>query len=339
MSDERLYSNGAIRFLESNGTLITDHIEIEDKTDTDDDDLYPLFSQGQRSKRFWFKHNLVSATVQDDDTYKLEFYRAASQKSVHEEFAKWVVERKGDSKVSILIRKNGSLVANKVSFKPPVIDDLELNYGTGFGKVHEKIMTKLALREGKLMIFSGVTGSGKSTYIKYLSSICDREFIFIPVGMAGSLSSEDLLPLLVDHKECVLIIEDAEQIIQPRGSGKDDSVVSVLLNVSDGILGNLLRATTILTMNAGDECIDSAILRRGRLSFRHDFAKLSEKDAKRLAKTLGKDDKGITEATSLADVYGVGEDIGQPEIKSRQLGFHTLIPTPKTGETKEKEGS
>ena len=325
MSDERLYSNGAVRFLETNAVLITDHIEIEDKTDTDDDDLFPLYSQGQRSKRFWFKHNLVSATVQDDDTYKLEFYRAASQKSVHEEFAKWVVERKGNSKVSILIRKNGSLVANKVSFKPPIIDDLELNYGTGFGKVHEKIMTKLDARDGKLMIFSGTTGSGKSTYLKYLSSICNREFIFVPVGMAGSLSGEELLPLLVDHKEAVLIIEDAEQVIRPRGSDGNDSGISCLLNLSDGILGSLLKTTIILTFNAGDQAVDKALLRRGRLSFRHDFGKLSVESAKRLAKMLGKDETTITTDTSLADVYGVGEDIGQPEVKHRGLGFHTLF--------------
>ena len=340
MSDERLYSNGAIRFLETDGVLITDHVEIEDKTDTDDDDdLFPMYSQGQRSKRFWFKHNLVSATVQDDDTYKLEFYRAASQKSVHEEFAKWVVERKGDSKVSILIRKNGGLVANKVSFKPPVIDDLELNYGTGFNKTHEKMKGILDEGGSSLFMINGSPGTGKSNYLKYLSSIVDRDFVFISPGLASSLSSPDFISLLMDKKGGVLILEDAEGAVKARGSeNSDDTAVSSLLNITSGFLGDILSISVIITTNADHPFVDPAMMRKGRLSMTLSMGPLSVEDAKRLAKHLKKDIV-VSAPMTLAEIYGADTDTGYTPPVERQVGFHTLIPTPKTGETKQKEGS
>lgn len=338
VSDERLYSNGAVRFLESNAVLITDHIEIEDKTDTDDDDLFPLYSQGQRSKRFWFKHNLVSATVQDDDTYKLEFYRAASQKSVHEEFAKWVVERKGDSKVSILIRKNGSLVANKVSFKPPVIDDLELNYGTGFNKTYAKMKGILDSGKSSLTLLHGAPGSGKSTLLKHLSSVVSRDWIFIPTGLADQLASPDFISLLMDKKGAILILEDAEGAVQTRGNERsNETAVSTLLNLTDGVLGSILDLAILVTYNCDKQFIDPALLRKGRLSLDLSLGPLSIPDAKRLATHLGKT-IDITSPMTLADLYGADTDTGYTPPKERQVGFHTLIATPKTGGEKEKEG-
>ena len=338
VSDERLYSNGAIRFLETNAVLITDHIEIEDKTDTDDDDFLSKYSQGQRSKRFWYKHNLVSATVQDDDTYKLEFYRAASQISVHEEFTKWVVERKGDSKVSILIRKNGSLVANKVSFKPPVIDDLELNYGSGFKKTHEKMKGILDEGGSSLFMINGSPGTGKSNYLKYLSSIVDREFVFISPGLASSLSSPDFISLLMDKKGGVLILEDAEGAVKARGSeNSDDTAVSSLLNITSGFLGDILSISVIITTNADHPFVDPAMMRKGRLSLSLTMGPLSVEDAKRLAKHLGKDIEPSVPMT-LAEIYGADTDTGYTPPKERQVGFHTLFPTPNPDDSQEKVG-
>jgi hypothetical protein len=263
---------------------------------------------------------LVSATVQDDDTYKLEFYRAASQKSVHEEFAKWVVERKGDSKVSILIRKNGSLVANKVSFKPPVIDDLELNYGSGFGKVHEKIVEKMNEKKAGLYLLHGPAGTGKSNYIKYLTSIIDREALWIPVGMSDKLSDPDFISLLMDKRECILIFEDAEQAVQSRDSIHDSSSVSTLLNLSDGILGNIINASLILSYNSDTSTIDPALLRPGRLSVDYTFEALKMEDAKRLCAHLGKDTQVVGPMT-LAEIYNADAKAEYVPPAKRKIGF------------------
>lgn len=334
VTDERSYLNGAVRFLETHGVLISDNIKIKDITKPEEDG-YPLFSQGERSKRFWYKDNLVSASVNDDETYKLDFCRPASKKSVHEEFARWVVERKGDSKVSILIRKNGSLIANKVSFKPPVIDDLEMNYGSGFTKTYTKLKGILDNDRSSLILCHGQPGTGKSTLLKYLSSVVNREVIFIPTGLCDQLASPDFISLLMDKKGAILILEDAEGAVQTRGNERsNETAVSTMLNISDGVLGSILELKLIVTYNCDKQFIDPALLRKGRLSLDMSLGTLSVKDAKRLATHLGKTIE-VTKPMTLADIYMADTDTGYIPLEPKQVGFHTLLPTPKSSEAQE----
>ena len=345
LADERAYSNRALHFLIKNGELIEESLTIEDSKKPEDNCSIPTYEFGGdgETKKFLYKDNLILISLTDDETYSMSFYRPLSRPFVNKEFEEWILERRGESKVSILVTRSGSLVANKVSFAPPVIDDLELNYGTGFKKVHDAIVEKLNRRDGKLFIFSGTMGSGKSTFIKYLTSIVDREFVFIPVNMAGSLGSPEFISLLMGKKEAVLILEDAEQAIHQRGESGDSSAVATLLNLTDGILGTLLSISVLVTFNSDKSLIDRALTRKGRLAFDYDFGCLSIEDSKRLAQHLGKeiDPKG---PMSLAEIYGVGDETNYvPPEETKQMGFHTLphfaLPasTPKVGPPKEKE--
>jgi energy-coupling factor transporter ATP-binding protein EcfA2 len=333
--DERPYSNGLVRFLEREGEILERYDKYE-RTARDEDDA-PFYYGGYTL--YLYKDNLIPVKQGDEGVVTVDAYYPTSRKCVLDKFKKYLIPEKGDSKVSILVSRNGGLTAQKVSFPAPCIDDLDLNYGTGFKKTHAKIVEKLEARNGKIFLFSGHMGSGKSTYIKYLTSILGREVLWIPVNMVGNLASPDFISLLMSRKECVLILEDAEQAIQQRGSGSDDSAIATLLNLSDGVLGSLLNISIIITLNADRSTLDKAIFRKGRLAYDFDFKPLSVQDSNRLLKHLGKTQTTETPLT-LAEIYGVDDENGHQATitPSRQVGFHTLMNglTPNPAPVKEK---
>lgn len=329
LNDERSFSLEIIDFLKKEAVLIEDYNTIAEKkllTDEDDDLGFLYGRPGSNSSLFLYKNNLISVSKKDQTTVELNYFYAVGDMAQNQDFERWVSIEKGQSKVSILVSQGGSLTSKKVSFSPPVMGDLELNYGTGFNKVHNKIIDKLASKKAGLILMHGSPGTGKSFYIKHLTAISDREFIFIPVNMADQLGSPEFISLLMNKKESVLILEDAEQAVQSRESG-NLSAVSTLLNLADGILGSFLNITIIVTYNADRQHIDKALLRKGRLMFDYYFGELSAKDANRLGEHLKKDLKA-KEPMSLADIYGIEDDINySPAETQRQMGFHVTQKT------------
>ena len=73
--------------------------------------------------------------------------------------------------------------------------------------------------------------------------------------------------------------EDAEKVIGDRQNSGSSVGVSNLLNLSDGILGDILNIHVIATFNMDKERIDSALLRKGRFDeiFFVDLPKLLER--------------------------------------------------------------
>jgi len=192
--------------------------------------------------------------------------------------------------------------------KKPTID-IELNYGSQFMEVHEKIMKALSTKDKQgVVLLHGLPGTGKTHYIRFLiNSLKEKELIYVPPDMAYALSSPDFLPFLMKHTNAVLIIEDAENIIKDR-QYQDNQAVANLLNLSDGLLGDCLNLQIIATFNSDIARIDSALLRKGRLIADWKFDKLEVEQAKKLAQQLGYESE-ITEAMTLAEIYGLNEQL------------------------------
>ena len=69
----------------------------------------------------------------------------------------------------------------------------------------------------------------------------------------------------------------------------NDSSVSNLLNISDGLLADFLNVQIICTFNSSLTLVDSALMRKGRLIAKYEFGKLSAGKAQRLSNHLGFD--------------------------------------------------
>ena len=172
----------------------------------------------------------------------------------------------------------------------------------------------------KLVLLHGLAGTGKTTYLKYLAHELGKKVLFLPPVMAESIVNPDFVPFLMENKDCVLIIEDAEKVIGDRKDSGSSVGVSNLLNLSDGILGDILNIHVIATFNMDKEKIDSALLRKGRLIAEHKFDKLNVEDTNILIKHLGMDNV-VGEEMTLADIYNINTEQYKTEEVKPKIGF------------------
>jgi hypothetical protein len=207
--------------------------------------------------------------------------------------------------------------------------DLALNYGEQFTEINDTIMTRLKEKPSGLYMFHGSPGTGKTTYIKYLANVVDRDFIYVPTNMLEYFTTDpNSLSILLRKPNSVLVLEDAEKAILKRDDGGSSSSVSSLLNLSDGIMSDIMKTAIILTYNCPKQDIDEALRRKGRLQIDYEFNLLPKKDALKLAHTLNYPSdfikEEITGDMSLADIYNLQTKIEFQEKKEkhdRVVGF------------------
>ena len=198
--------------------------------------------------------------------------------------------------------------------------DIELGYGKGFKPIHEKIIGKLNEPKSKgLVLLHGTPGTGKTHYLKYLASkIKNKRVLFIPPFLADFITSPEMTPFLIQNAGSVLFIEDAERVITDRNNGGGNGV-SNILNITDGILSDILNIQIVATFNMDKAKIDSALLRKGRLIAEHKFDAPPVEDSQALIDHLGYQHKAekpmtLTEIYNLSEVEYKSEEKGRPSI-------------------------
>lgn len=267
---------------------------------------------------------LKSKYDKEDLLFDLEFYYTLSHGIFDTNFdmkkiSEYEVEVKKRG-INLVKAEHGHLDTEEYEMNIPDVD-VKLNYGENFVKIHETIINRLNKKNDKgIVLFHGDPGTGKTSYIKYLTRlITEKEILFIPPSMAESLSEPSIIPFLMEHKNSILIIEDAEKVISDRELHGSSAGVSNILNITDGILGDCLNIQIVATFNMKKEKIDQALLRKGRLICEHKFGPLSVEDSNELLKHLGKE-KTVDKPTTLADIYNIDEDVVRVENK-KQIGF------------------
>lgn len=211
-----------------------------------------------------------------------------------------------EASLQMICKTQGGFYLTPITIKKPLISDLKIHYGEEFEQIHDTIMKALKCEESHgLILLHGIPGSGKTHYIRYLiQEFTDKQLIYVPPDMTSSISTPEFFPFMLQNKDSILIIEDAENIIRSR-EDKNSTTQSVanLLNLSDGLLGDSLHQPIIATFNCELNSIDSALLRKGRLISQYEFGKLSIENSQKLSNQLGFSTK-ITEPMTLADIYG-----------------------------------
>lgn len=178
----------------------------------------------------------------------------------------------------------GNIFTKSVPLQWQPFEDPEIkaNYGEEFYKKQLQL-DQMFLDENKrgLYLLHGVPGSGKSSYIKHIISKYHeaRRIIYFPPECVNSIGSPDFIPFLLNNRGAVLLLEDAENVLQHAPDERRSSATTNLLNLCDGLLADVLNVTVIATFNCNHSAIDPALLRPGRLKFKWNFEKLTEEQS------------------------------------------------------------
>lgn len=196
--------------------------------------------------------------------------------------------------------------------------------------------------KGKLVLFHGKPGTGKTSYIRYvLSTVYNGDVVFMNSDIFADLSSVSFATFALSNLQGkVLVIEDAESLLVSRGdktnagSVKDRTTsIADLLNFTDGLIGDALNVKVVASFNTEIKDIDPALLRKGRLFCKEEFGELNKEQTKELIDFLAVDtfkkykDYKIEnvilpkdkETYSLADIYGAVSDLEEKLKESTKV--------------------
>jgi len=225
-----------------------------------------------------------------------------------------------NKRVGLILRDDFGLTLKKFDVSPGDMS-VEENYCDDFKVISDKIVDTLNTDDNTgLVLLHGKPGSGKTTYIRHLSTLLDKDIMFVPNNMANILTSPEFIPFIMKYPNSIIIIEDAEKVIRSRESGGNNEATSNILNMSDGILGECLKTQIIATFNIDRENIDKALLRKGRLIAEYEFNELDVDKSNKLLKKLNIDFT-TKEPMLLTDIYNYEDNIGINDNKKQKIGF------------------
>lgn len=240
------------------------------------------------------------------------------------DFDKFLFEEKLNSVIHTIFRdEHGGIVFEPFETVVPEGYSVEKYYTKDFQPMHNHIVETLKKNESGLYLFHGEPGTGKTTYIKYLASLINRDMIYVPVAFIDSLVDPSFLPALLKKRHSILVIEDAEKALLAREPGDSSSLVSAILNITDGIMGNVFSISVIATYNSPRAGIDKALLRKGRLKGEHKFDKLPIEQAQKILDE-NKIKHTAHEPMSLAEIFNTSEpDVLTTKslVEEKRMGF------------------
>lgn len=209
-----------------------------------------------------------------------------------------------------------SIYTSHYDYSPKDIS-IENNYNDDFQKPYEKICEVIEKKnETGLVLMYGEPGTGKSSVIKNLiSKYPETEFVFVDGSLLANVPNNLLVSYFIENVNTVFILEDCEKVLMSREEGYNP-VINTLLNVTDGIIGDVLGIKLICTFNTSLSKIDKALLRKGRLSVKYEFKKLK---ANKVSKLLGRE---VKEDMNLADIYNIDNENDFSKTEKKKVGFN-----------------
>ena len=182
-----------------------------------------------------------------------------------------------DEKSWTIALNAGSYITTRRNKLPEYEINVERNYNDDIPT--DEVLEILSEKKPGLVLFYGEPGGGKTSFIKYLIKECDKDFIIMDPSVITSCSDSKLIDFLDEHKDSVIVLEDCEKLLVSRDTD-GNATIGTLLNLTDGIIGDLMGVKFICTFNCSLSKIDEALLRKGRLLLKYEFGKLSEEKTK-----------------------------------------------------------
>lgn len=284
--------------------------------------LHNLFINKKGSKKIIDIINLYYPISIDDET-NMDFFvkniisKIINELEINSEETEEIKEEKYN--IGILSSNDNGYYIKKFDLSKKIDkikdSDFNLHYGDGFSEFNDKLLESLKSKKSNkgLYLLYGDPGTGKSYYIKYLLHKLysyKKPVIYIPSALIESILDPMFTDFITNYSiknknSIVLLIEDAEYLVCSREK-YINSAISNLLNMTDGILNDIMGTQIIVTLNSDINNIDNALMRDGRLIAKKQFTKLNKDQSLKLLKHLNLDENNsIDKDMTLAEIYAL----------------------------------
>lgn len=299
--------------------LVVKKWNTEDAKDADFGKDFPyqlLFKNNQKKSLVWI--------ALEHDTLTVDLYYDCKDSATE----KWAIAQNDQLRkqfglsrsptFNVLTKCHGNFMTEEVRTEARSID-VDVHYNNDFKAVYHNIENAIKTNNSGLILLYGEPGTGKTTYIKSLiAQHQDANFIFIQNEFVNNLLDPDFISFLLKQRNAILIIEDAEKVITSRERLREDSVVSTILQLTDGLFSDYLNIKIICTFNTSLSKIDTALLRKGRMLAMYEFQPLSLQKTNQLLQSIG---IGQThEALTVADIFNYEQET-YVNVEQQQIGF------------------
>ena len=229
-----------------------------------------------------------------------------------------VTKKPSNSVFALMSSSNGLALRSIGNINHNIIED---NYTKDAITGYKHIVNCLSSGDpcGRLALLQGPPGTGKSYMIRSLVSNVRSTFVVVGSHMIADLAGPAILPVIMgcvnedDKKPITFILEDSDLALSHRKNG-GVAELSGLLNLGDGLLGEMLDIRIIATTNAETLDLDPAVVRPGRMCQRLMLKALPSKEATALYANMVKDTKEtkavFKNETTLAEIYRMAREDG-----------------------------
>ncbi|MBK9793164.1 MAG: AAA family ATPase [Sphingobacteriales bacterium] len=271
--------------------------------------IYSVRKKGMRSVNtiYFLSHELMIDMEDGHVVVAHQEEQEAAALQIIQQLKKIIRHQKTKHEFCLISSSSHGLHTYEIDLKKPKLD-LKKHYNDDIETMHTTTLKCLRQKnKSGLILLHGIPGTGKSTYIRYLIHQLKKKVIFMPPNFAKSLEAPEVTRLLIENANSIFVIEDAEDLLVSRDQFKNSSI-SMLLNLTDGLLGESLGIQIIATFNTHISNIDKALLRKGRLIGLYEFKPLSMQKSKVLLEEQGVADTEIKQPMTLADIYNTEQN-------------------------------
>lgn len=288
-----------------------------------------LFEKIEKNKYSYWIYKvsdfLLAKSSNSSGRYAIRLLGVKSKEDFYHKELLSLIEYKQDvqenTKINIVCQNSsGGLYLDELDFYNKTNireEEIPILYTNEFYELYKYSKTKLESTDNGLCLFYGEPGTGKTNFIRYLMKDINKEFVYITANSIHLLDDPGFITFaLRDLQNKIIIVEDAEELLKKRLNSTNNAV-SNILNITDGILGNILNCSFICTFNSNLSQIDEALLRKGRLISKWEFKRLSIEDANKICEYYKL--PLINKESNLAEIFNQ-EDI-EFSVKTNKIGF------------------